>query len=68
MTQTVKRVLSASAAAVALTVAAGLGAPANGTDDFVQHARDCAQSMGFDGQMNPGMHQGRYGADPSMTC
>lgn len=68
MTHTVKQVLSASAAAVALTVTAGFGAPAHAADDFGQHARDCAQTMGFDGQMNPGMHQGRYGADPSMTC
>lgn len=63
-----KQVLSASAAAVALTVTAGFAAPANATDDFGQHARDCAQTMGFDGQMNPGMHQGRYGSHPSMTC
>jgi hypothetical protein len=31
------------------------------------HARDCAQTMGFTGEHNPGMHQGFAGWD-GMTC
>ena len=68
MTQNLKHVLVTSIAAVALTITTGFAAPANATDDFGQHVRDCAQTHGFDGQMNPGMHQGCSGGDPSMIC
>ncbi|EWT07752.1 hypothetical protein N864_23600 [Intrasporangium chromatireducens Q5-1] len=66
-----RRVLKA---AVVLTIAgAGLlvASPAQAADansDFGQHVRACAQTMGFDGTMNPGMHQGRSGWDPSHDC
>lgn len=41
-------------------------ATADGTgEDFGQHVRTCAQTMGFDGVPNPGMHQGFAGWDPS---
>lgn len=43
-------------------------ASASTGQDFSQHVRDCQQSMGFDGTMNPGMHQGRSGWDPSHVC
>ena len=43
-------------------------ASASTGQDFSQHVRDCQQSMGFDGTMNPGMHQGRAGWDPSHVC
>ena len=36
--------------------------------DFGQHVKMCAQTMGFDGTHNPGMHQGESGWDPSHTC
>lgn len=68
MTQNVKHVLVTSAAAVALTITTGFAAPAHATVDFGQHVQDCAQTHGFDSETNPGMHQGRYGGDPSMTC
>lgn len=68
MKRTVKRALSASTAAAALTLTAGFVAPANATDDFGQHVRTCAQTMGFGGQMNPGMHQGHHDADHTRTC
>jgi hypothetical protein len=57
---------AALAAATLLTAApAAQGAPAAG--DFGQHVRVCAQTMGFTGQHNPGMHQGQAGWD-GMTC
>lgn len=68
MPQSMKQALSGSTAAVAFIITTGFAAPANATDDFGQHVRDCAQTHGFDGEMNPGMHQGRYGGVPSMTC
>ena len=35
--------------------------------DYGQHVRVCAQTMGFTGEHNPGMHQGFSGWD-GMTC
>ena len=35
--------------------------------DFGQHVVRCAQTMGFDGTHNPGMHRGASGWD-GMTC
>ena len=32
-------------------------------DTFGQHVRDCAQTMGFSGTHNPGMHHGAAGWD-----
>lgn len=68
MTRTMKSALGAAVAAAALSVAVGAAVPANAADDFGQHVRTCAQTMGFDGQMNPGMHHGYSGWDPSHTC
>ena len=68
MLGTVKSAVSASMAGAALIVTTGLTVPADAADDFGQHVRTCAQSTGLDGQMNPGMHQGFSGSDPSMTC
>lgn len=45
--------------------------PAQAADSnaaFGQHVTTCAQTMGFDGTHNPGMHQGKSGWDPSHTC
>ena len=36
--------------------------------DFGKHVVMCAQTMGFDGQHNPGMHLGFAGWDPSHMC
>lgn len=33
------------------------------TDDFGQHVRQCAQTMGFSRAHNPGMHHGAAGWD-----
>ena len=41
---------------------------ANTNSDFGQHVSTCAQTMGFDGTHNPGMHQGKSGWDPGHAC
>ncbi len=53
------------AALVGSTLAFGL-APTAWADpapraDYGQHVSQCAQAMGFSGEMNPGMHQGLAG-------
>lgn len=35
--------------------------------DFGTHVAECAHTHGFDGQHNPGMHEGRSGW-PGTTC
>ena len=47
------------------TIAAGpVGA---GASEYGQHVRECAQTMGFSGEHNPGMHQGAAGWN-GMPC
>jgi hypothetical protein len=36
--------------------------------EFGQHVRTCAQTMGFNGTHNPGMHQGFAGWNSAETC
>lgn len=36
--------------------------------DFGSHVVTCEQTMGFDGQHNPGMHQGLVGWNPEHVC
>ena len=36
--------------------------------DFGAHVVSCVQTMGFDGQHNPGMHRGFAGWDPTHMC
>lgn len=62
-----KGVAVVSMAASALLVA-GSAQAADSLDDYGQHVRVCAQTMGFDGMHNPGMHEGITGWDPSHTC
>ena len=52
-------------AAAVLTVGA---TPAAADGDFGDHVITCAQTVGFSGDHNPGMHQGRHGWDPTHTC
>ncbi|WP_258060911.1 hypothetical protein [Arthrobacter sp. 4R501] len=49
-------------------LAGGLAAPAAADNNFGQHVRTCTQTMGFDGEHNPGMHQGFHGWSPEHTC
>lgn len=55
-------------AAAAVLLPVGAAAPAIAADQFGQHVRSCAQTMGFDGAHNPGMHQGYAGWSPDHTC
>ncbi len=55
------------AGALALPTAAS-AEPAGSGAGFGQHVAGCARAMGgFDGEHNPGMHQGRAGWD-GMPC
>jgi hypothetical protein len=36
--------------------------------DYGNHVRNCAQTMGFDGEHNPGMHHGFSGWNPGHHC
>jgi hypothetical protein len=56
----------ASAALAAATPAAAHADTATGAD-FGRHVRACAQTMGFTGGHNPGMHRG-YADWAGMTC
>ena len=60
---------AASVAAAALVLATPAAAQASTSTgaEFGQHARTCAQAMGFSGSHNPGMHEGNAGWS-SMPC
>ena len=61
---------AATAASLALGLVLASPASAAPADAamYGQHVRDCAQSMGFDQNHNPGMHQGISMWDPAHTC
>jgi hypothetical protein len=59
-------VASATVAASLLTATPALAATPQ--DDYASHVVRCQQEHGFDGVMNPGMHQGRSGWDPEHAC
>ena len=65
----VARIAAAVAIAAALVIAAPTAALANEPSgaEYGQHVRHCAQTMGFTGEHNPGMHRGFAGWD-GMTC
>ncbi len=67
MTRTVRLVLLALPATLGLVLATPAAASAQPTPQvpgFGQHVAMCAQQMGFDGHMNPGvMHRGAAGWD-----
>jgi len=65
------RILLATALAVGAVVLPAAGASATTSDPgpaFGTHVFECAQTMGFSGTHNPGMHQGKSGWDGGMTC
>ncbi len=62
------KVMAVLALAGAGQLVAGPAQAADSNADFGQHVRTCAQTMGFDGMHNPGLHQGISGWDPSLTC
>jgi hypothetical protein len=59
-------IASGLAAVVLLTL--GTATPATAAGDFGDHVSTCAKTMGFSSDHNPGMHQGRHGWDPTLTC
>lgn len=66
----IRRLAIAAAVAGAIAILA-TAAPASAADtnsrDFGQHVHICAQTMGFTGNHNPGLHQGYAGWD-GMAC
>jgi len=69
MTSTRRIALASMLVGAALLAAAPSAAQAEVATDggFGQHVRMCAQTVGFTGTHNPGMHQGNAGWD-GMTC
>ena len=68
---TIRRgVVVAAAVLVGAMVLPGVASADPGTSggDFGHHVVMCAQTMGFNGQHNPGMHHGFAGWDPAHTC
>jgi hypothetical protein len=65
----VRRIAATVVVASTLVVAAPTAALADVPTgaEYGQHVRDCAQTMGFTGEHNPGMHHGYAGWD-GMTC
>jgi hypothetical protein len=58
---------AALAAALVITLpTAAFASTATGAE-YGQHVRSCAQTMGFTGEHNPGMHDGFSGWD-GMSC
>jgi hypothetical protein len=64
-----RRIAATVGIAAALVIAAPSAAFADGPTgaQYGQHVRQCAQTMGFTGEHNPGMHNGFAGWD-GMTC
>lgn len=58
---------AATAAAMALTVPGIAQAADPAANNYGQHVRCCAQTMGFTGDYNPGMHHGNAGWN-GMAC
>lgn len=55
-------------AGAALMLAVGAGTPAVAAGDFGEHVSTCAQTTGFSGDHNPGMHQGFHEWNSTHTC
>lgn len=65
-----RSVAIAGVATLAVVVLPASASAETGTTggDFGHHVVMCAQEMGFDGQHNPGMHQGFAGWDAAHPC
>lgn len=68
MTWTPLKSLSVAVLAAALSLTSTPFASAGTGQEFGHHVQSCAQTMGFDGTHNPGMHTGYAGWDPSHVC
>ena len=63
------RLVGAGTIMAALVLTPAMASAGTGTgQEFGQHVVTCAQTMGFNGDHNPGMHQGFAGWDPAHTC
>ena len=66
------RTITKAAAVIGLATSglllSGPAQAASENADYGQHVRTCAQTMGFDGTHNPGMHQGKSGWDAGHQC
>ena len=62
------RVLVSVLSAGAMLLVANPAYAASANADYGQHVRHCTQHMGFSGEHNPGMHQGKSGWDPMHMC
>jgi hypothetical protein len=68
MTSIRRITLAAAAASAALFLATPAAQAGTATGaNFGQHVRTCAQTMGFTGSHNPGMHHG-YAGWNGMPC
>ena len=65
---TVLTFLGTAVLAVGLLLAPAPLASASTGQEFGHHVQSCAQTMGFTGTHNPGMHTGYAGWDPSHAC
>lgn len=63
-----KLILIPAVAVVAAVALAPSSAAAGDGRDFGRHVVHCAQSVGFDGAHNPGMHQGFSGFAADHMC
>ena len=63
------KLVAAATVTAALVLSPAIASAGTGTgQEFGQHVRTCAQTMGFSGTHNPGMHQGFAGWNPTETC
>ncbi len=67
MTKLTTLVLPFAVAMLLAAPAAAQAQPAQAGPGFGQHVSQCAQTMGFNGDHNPGTHHGLSGWD-SMPC
>lgn len=63
----IRRLLIGATTVVVLAIPASAGA-AGAAGEFGQHVQQCAQTIGFNGEHNPGMHAGHHGWSPDHTC
>jgi len=68
--RTVRILLAAALAsgAVLLPAASASAATPDPTAAFGPHVSECAKTMGFSGEHNPGRHQGITAWDGTTTC
>ncbi|NUT37107.1 MAG: hypothetical protein HOV79_28960 [Hamadaea sp.] len=63
-----RRVATAAAVAAALILAAPAAAQAGTGAEYGDHISTCAQTMGFTGSHNPGVHHHGYAGWDGMPC